>query len=99
MTAVWLDGVHSVLRLPGELQVIENEAFMNDTSLDEVALPASVTRIGDRAFAGSSIRRINLPASLTYIGNDAFDGCELEIVTAEGEYALTWCADHGIQVK
>ena len=42
-TAVWLSDGHSVLMLPASLQIIGDEAFMDDTSLEEVALPASVT--------------------------------------------------------
>ncbi len=85
--------------LPASLQIIEDETFMDNTSLEGVVLPASVTRIGNRAFAHSSVKCINLPVSLTAIADDAFEGCDLQSVTAEGEAAQAWCVRHGIPVK
>ncbi len=53
------------------------EAFMNNTGLVEIDLPASVTVIGDMAFYGcvaldNNGEPLNLPASLTSIGELAF---------------------------
>ena len=61
-----------VLKLPSGLKTLEEEAFMGDTSLQEVLLPEGLTAIGDRAFADSSLQRVYLPESLTDIGTDAF---------------------------
>ena len=96
VTAVWESDLHDQLILPASLGIIDEEAFFGDTSLDEVVLPASLERINAKAFAGSAVRRINLPASLVYIADDAFADCSLQRVIAEGEYALQWCANHGI---
>ena len=95
-TALWEKAVHGVLTLPPFLQAVGEEAFLGDTSLYEVVIPSSVTRIEARAFAGSTLTRINLPAGIKYIAEDAFEGCRLRQVSAEGEYCLQWCADHGI---
>ena len=54
----------ATLTLPADTKVIEEEAFYGDTSLDEVVLPEGIERIGERAFANSSLRKINLPDSL-----------------------------------
>ncbi len=40
-----------------------------------VELPATIRKIGDRAFAGSRIARINLPDGLLEIGESAFADC------------------------
>ena len=86
--------VGPVLALPASLTVIGEEAFSGDTSLFEVVLPDTVTRIESKAFAGSSVKRINLPESLVYIAEDAFEGCSLERVSAHGECAEAWLAAH-----
>jgi hypothetical protein len=44
--------------------------------LTSVSIPDSVTKIGDRAFAGcTSLTSISIPDSVTSIGDSAFDGC------------------------
>ena len=40
------------VRLPGDVSVIENEAFYNCTDMESVTIPASVMRIGRGAFYG-----------------------------------------------
>lgn len=62
--------------LPAALTEIGAEAFMGDTSLDEVIIPDGVTAIPERAFANSSLRAVHIPASVTSIANDAFSGTE-----------------------
>lgn len=81
----------SVLRLPTSLKSIEEEAFYQDTSLQEVILPDGVETIGARAFAESSLTKINLPSTLTLIDDSAFSETGSFIVTAEeGTYAYEW---------
>ena len=63
------------LTLPSSLKQIEAEAFMGNTSLDEVILPEGLESIGEKAFANSGVQRIYLPESLTDIAGDAFAGC------------------------
>ena len=86
-----------VLRLPEALQTIEDESFLNDSSICDVILSSSVTSIGSKAFANSSIRHINLTESIEFIADDAFDGCELEYAKAQGDYCRQWCRDHNIK--
>ena len=62
----------NLLTIPASVLRIDEEAFFGDTSLDEVVLPEGIESIGNRAFAGSSIKRVYLPASLTEIAEDAF---------------------------
>ena len=64
------------LSLPASLTVIGEEAFMGDTSLDEVILPDGLTEIQAGAFAGSSLQAIHIPASVTSIAADAFAGTD-----------------------
>ncbi len=63
------------LTIPKDVKEIQEEAFFGDTNLDVVVLPDGIERIGDRAFADSSLQRIYLPASLTEISESAFSGC------------------------
>jgi hypothetical protein len=62
----------SVAGIP--IVAIARSAFSGNASIRDVSLPASVTSIGDSAFAGSGVRSINL-GSVTNIGNSAFSGC------------------------
>jgi len=90
-------GVSESLVMPARLEVIEDEAFMGDTSISRVTLSDTVTRIGSRAFADSSLTEIHLPRSITYIADDAFEGCMDFVVTAdEGSYAHDWAAQKGL---
>ena len=79
------------LTLPPAIQEIGEEAFAGVLAFDTVALPESVTSIGTRAFAGSSLKAVYLPPTLTSIADDAFEGCEGLVVTADkGSYAYAW---------
>ena len=82
---------------PHGLTRIEQEAFYNCLSLEKVVLPGTVTHIGARAFARSSLTEIKLPASVTAIAEDAFSGCPegLTILADEGTYAWRWAMSHG----
>ena len=63
----------AVSQFPQQLQVIEDEAFMGDLSLqNEIQLPEGLTTIGNRAFMNSSVGRVYLPESLAEIGENAF---------------------------
>lgn len=57
---------------------IDDDAFMDCTSLYEIDIPNSVTEIGNRAFYGcKSLEEIVIPNSVTEIGDDAFFKCVL----------------------
>lgn len=56
--------------------LIEEEAFLNASSLTSIRIPETVVRIFDRAFAGcSGLTEITLPASVKNIGPNLFQGC------------------------
>ena len=84
-----------VLRFPGNLRRIEEEAFFGDQSLWDVELPEGVVWIGDRAFGNTSLRSINLPASLEYIADSAFEGsASVQFAADRDTYAYQWLLDH-----
>ena len=64
---------------------IENSAFAYCTNLTSVTIPASVTSIGDYAFASSGLTGVTIPANVTSIGDSAFAYCtSLTSVTFQG---------------
>lgn len=86
----------NTLTMPAALQIIDEEAFYGDTSINKVILPNGVTEIHARAFSNSALSEINLPDSLTFIDDSAFDGSGLETVIAnEGTYAYQWAVRNG----
>ena len=48
----------STITIPEDTIRIESEAFMNDTSIDEVYLPDNLLTIRSKAFAYSSIKKL-----------------------------------------
>lgn len=52
------------------------EGFLVQTSVEEVILPETITKIGSQAFAGlDSLTKVILPTSLLEIGDNAFASC------------------------
>lgn len=85
------------LTLPGSLSRIEEEAFCGDTSLDGLVLNDSLTYVGPRAFAGSSLRWVRFPSDPIDIAGDAFSDCEtLQALVNPGSWAQQWCEDNGV---
>ena len=78
---VLAESVIKTLTLPAALQIIEEEAFYGNTSIEKVVVPDGTTEIHSKAFADSSMTELVLPDSLTFIAEDAFEGC--------GEFTLT----------
>ena len=78
---------------------ILNGAFFYCSTLEEVTIPNSVTRIGMKAFDGcDSLTSITIPDSVTSIGQDAFYGCSSltsvtipDSVTSIGNSAFRYC--------
>lgn len=58
--------------VPPSCREIEDEAFAYNTVIRQVELAEGMTRIGDRAFLGSTLESIALPASMRHVGDDAF---------------------------
>ena len=88
------------LTIPRDVTRIEDEAFRDDISLDEVILPEGLKTIGAYAFAGSSVKRMYLPKSLSSIDPTAFDECEnLLCWGPTGSYGQAFCRDHHIEFE
>ena len=95
-TSAWADGT---LQLPQRLTEIEEEAFYGDSSLDYVIVPEGVHRIGERAFANSSVQTGYLPGSLGEIPDSAFANAPLQcVITPGGSEAGRWAEARGIHV-
>jgi len=66
--------------------------YLNGALVTHLEIPASVTSIGNYAFAGcTGLSSIVIPESVTSIGSDAFDGCR----SLTGVYVTDiakWCA-------
>jgi hypothetical protein len=68
------------VRLPNDLEEIPVKFFKN-TALESIELPATLTKIGEAAFAGvSSPLHIVIPDKVTEIGIAAFSGSSVEEV-------------------
>lgn len=61
--------------LPTNLDVIPRACFLSCTSLCEVVIPASLTKIDEYAFQNCGISELVFPESLSYIGPYAFRYC------------------------
>ena len=88
------------LTLPSKLKTIEEEAFYGDKSIGSVVLPNTIKKIGDRAFANSSLTEITLPSSITSISDSAFDGCKKVIAyTIENSTAYNFVEAHSNMIN
>lgn len=81
----WFENMTKVT-LPNNLTEIADEAFFGCSSLPEVTVPGSVTKIGWYAFYGNkSLTKLSLPNSLIEIEYKAFENCSsLPEVTIPG---------------
>lgn len=73
---------------------INDSAFYNQTKLNSVSLPNSITSIGAGAFAGSGLTSFTFPTSLTNIGYCALSNCPISTivcnVTGSVEIGRDW---------
>ena len=72
-----------------EITEIPNYAFDGKGWLNSVIMPEGITRIGEYAFRGTSIRRVNIPSTVATINQFAFAGCPLQSVDFSGNETLT----------
>lgn len=56
---------------------IKDDAFNGMASLSEIEIPNSVRKIGNRAFAWTSLQSISIGANVISIGDESFIGCDL----------------------
>lgn len=55
---------------------IKDDAFNGMASLSEIEIPNSVRKIGNRAFAWTSLRSVSIGANAISIGDESFIGCD-----------------------
>ncbi len=86
----------NLLTLPASLTVIEDEAFAGG-AFTEVWVPAQVTAIGSRAFAGCpNLRNVYILGSTTEIAADAFENVDgLTIIGKYQSTAIAFAKAHG----
>ena len=90
------------LTLPAAIKVVEEQAFMDNTSVDKVVLPEGATTIKSQAFKGAtSLERVVIPSTVEDIADDAFEGVESNIIieTSKGSPAWDWAEAKGIRVE
>ena len=77
---------------------IEPRTFFSCIGLTGIAIPDSVTSIGESAFLGcSGLTGITIPDSVTSIGDNAFRGCpKLSIHASVGSCAEAYAKQNGI---
>lgn len=69
LTKVTFDGGDNVT-------TIGTDAFLDCTGLSEIALPSSLTTIGQGAFRGSNLNSIIIPENTIFIAKEAFYDCK-----------------------
>lgn len=82
-----LEALRSV-KLPDALQEIGMNCFRQCSNLQQIALPGSLIKIGQGAFARSGIRELVIPPSVKVIKGGAFEGSGLQRVKFMGESQL-----------
>ncbi|MCR5627002.1 MAG: leucine-rich repeat domain-containing protein, partial [Lachnospiraceae bacterium] len=70
------NGATSVV-IPDKVTAIADEAFMNDSTLEEVTIPTTVTKIGARSFYNcTALKTLTIPDSVSSIGESCFSNCK-----------------------
>ena len=64
-----------------EITEIPDYAFDGKGWINSVILPEGITRIGEYAFRGTSIRRVNIPSTVKTIAQYAFNGTPIQYVS------------------
>ena len=73
--------------LPEGMTMLNHEVFAYCHGLTEIALPSTLTIIGNQVFYNSGLTEINIPASLDSFGREVFTACEnLKTVTINSTY-------------
>lgn len=74
----------------GSCATIGSNAFAGCFGFSSIALPASITQIGERAFYNTSLKEIYIPLNVQTIGNSAFAKCEMTIYCESEEEIDDW---------
>ena len=103
ITITGYDGAGGTVVVPGTIDgftvtVIGGYAFENFSSLTGVTIPASVTSIGDDAFAFTGLTSVAIPNGVVTIGEAVFTACSslASITVGSGvthidDYAFAYC--------
>ncbi|MCH5265080.1 MAG: leucine-rich repeat protein [Lachnospiraceae bacterium] len=75
----------SKVTLPKTVSIIKKKAFSNCRSLKGITLNTKAYAIGDRAFAGSGLRKIKMNANMQFIGNGAFQGTNIQSIALKSK--------------
>lgn len=86
---------------------ITNQHIIHEPTLEQVIIPDTVEKIGDKAFAGcTGLTQLNIPEKLTSIGDSAFAGCTgltqltiPESTTTIGDGAFAGCTSLEVQLN
>lgn len=86
------DQAAKVVTIPDEVEglnvsSVKASAFLNNTIIEQVILPETVTSIGSSAFSGcSGLQSINIPTGVTKIESETFKNCSAltKIVIPDG---------------
>ncbi len=86
------DQAAKVVTIPDEVEglnvsSVKASAFLNNTIIEQVILPETVTSIGSSAFSGcSGLQSINIPTGVTKIESETFKNCSelTKIVIPDG---------------
>ena len=83
-----------------KLKTLDEYAFFEQRSLEEVELPEGLTVIEECTFARcTALKSVKLPSSLTTIGSHAFEHCALTSIELNeglkeiGQSAFMWCTN------
>jgi len=64
-----------IMLFDGTLTEIGNQVFINQSKLNTIIIPETVTKIGHKTFYNSGLTSITIPASVTNIVGMTFDNC------------------------
>ncbi len=79
--------------IPQGVLAIGDSAFATCRSLNNVAIPDSVTSMGDLAFEYCSLTSVTIPNSVTNIGANPFSWCRINSIEVSPDHPTLECID------
>lgn len=76
------DIINGTFIIPNNVEIIDNNTFINCTDLESINIPSTIKKIGNNAFMGCyNLKSIIIPCSVIDIGKECFSKCKsLEFV-------------------